>query len=175
MKVPNQALIVNLLNQIPVFAAYFNFTLEANLVIVDWEKLCWKWNDWELLNPVLLMKYYVACIRNLDVVGKRAAEFILWLQSLGIAKANNVHVIGWSLGGQLAGRIGRKYQQLRSDGRKLARVTALDPAGPLFNLPPIYLDQVTKKGDALFVDVYHSNVGIQGEFLSDGDVDVYCE
>ncbi|XP_035714092.1 lipase member H-like [Folsomia candida] len=53
-------------------------------------------------------------------------------------------------------------------GRKLPRITGLDPAGPLFNT---HSELKIDKSDANFVDIYHSNAGLEGDTTLDGHVD----
>ncbi|KAG0411174.1 hypothetical protein HPB47_011702, partial [Ixodes persulcatus] len=65
----------------------------------------------------------------------------------------DVHIIGFSFGAQVAGFFGRNFK--KSTGTTIWRITALDPAGPLFNDTDVY---VCKK-DATFVDVIHTSGG----------------
>ncbi|XP_035713862.1 lipase member H-like [Folsomia candida] len=53
-------------------------------------------------------------------------------------------------------------------GRKLPRITGLDPAGPLFDFNP---EWNIDKSDAYFVDIYHSNAGLAGDTTLNGHVD----
>merc|ERR1712088_843353 len=62
--------------------------------------------------------------------------------------ASDVHVIGFSLGGQLVAFIGQQ-----TNGA-LARITGLDPAGFLSHTAPP--EEKLSPDDAQFVDVIHS-------------------
>ena len=46
--------------------------------------------------------------------------------------ADNIHLVGHSLGGHIAGFAGKKLWALRQE--KVGRITALDPAEPLFKV-----------------------------------------
>ena len=61
---------------------------------------------------------------------------------------NDTHVIGVSLGGQVAGAIGYYTHG------QLGRITGLDPSGPLFHVVPA--SERLDKSDAQFVDIIHS-------------------
>lgn len=74
-----------------------------------------------------------------------------------------IHVIGYSLGAQIAGRIGRQTIF------RIPRITGLDPAGPLFNL----LNDRLSTSDAVFVDVIHTDKTGYGTALKVGHVDFY--
>ncbi|XP_031776478.1 uncharacterized protein LOC100873034 isoform X1 [Apis florea] len=74
-----------------------------------------------------------------------------------------IHVIGYSLGAQIAGRIGRQTIF------RISRITGLDPAGPLFYL----LNDRLSTSDAVFVDVIHTDKGGYGTALKIGHVDFY--
>ncbi len=67
------------------------------------------------------------------------------------------------------GNVGQNYQTLT--GEKLARITGLDPAGPLFfssfPFPKI------NKNNAAFVDIIHTDEGDNGDISVDGDADFY--
>ncbi|OXA44737.1 Lipase member H [Folsomia candida] len=75
-----------------------------------------------------------------------------------------------SLGAHLSGRIGTEIQEIMG-GRKLPRITGLDPAGPLFDFNP---EWNIDKSDAYFVDIYHSNAGLAGDTTLNGHVDFMC-
>ncbi|RVE40616.1 hypothetical protein evm_014735 [Chilo suppressalis] len=77
------------------------------------------------------------------------------------------HPIGFSLGGQTVGYIGNYLKSGR-----LNRITALDPAFPLFVTPDN--NRKVDKSDALFVDVLHTNALWKGKLEPSGHVDFYA-
>jgi len=91
---------------------------------------------------------------NARLVGVQIAELIKFLISANGGSpdwADRFYVIGYSLGVQVAGYAGR---HLRANGMGLGRITALDPAAPLFSYmdPAVRLDAT----DAEYVDVIHT-------------------
>ncbi|KAI5635864.1 lipase domain-containing protein [Phthorimaea operculella] len=117
---------------------------------------------------VMFKKVYFKCVKNARLLGKAIAELIIHLVTFG-AKAADFHLIGISLGAHAAGWAGKHY--LHSTGRRLGRITGLDPAGPCFaNMPR---DKRLDKSDALYVDVIHSNSLIEGLFEPLGHADFY--
>ena len=88
--------------------------------------------------------------------GKELAEKI---KNLGLT---NIHCIGFSLGAQICGHIGKNI--------KLKRITGLDPAGPGYEYLPI--TEKLHVLDAEFIDIIHTNSLLS--FSSPiGDVDFY--
>ncbi|KAL3288200.1 hypothetical protein HHI36_002650 [Cryptolaemus montrouzieri] len=85
-----------------------------------------------------------------------------------IPKSNFI-LIGHSLGGQIAGWAGKKFQAIR--GEKLPRIVALDPAGPLFTFRPD--SRRLNKDDADVVMVIHTNGGIMGFRDRCGTIDFF--
>lgn len=75
------------------------------------------------------------------------------LQDYKNAKVEDFHIIGHSLGAHIAGYAGEKLISL--DNGKLGRITALDPAQPLFQDMPEFVR--LDPGDAEFVDVIHTD------------------
>ena len=97
------------------------------------------------------------------------------MENFGLS-ASDVHVIGWSLGGQLVGQYYTKSIYVSADindffrqiiiqfvflafigqqtNGQLARITGLDPAGFLWHTAPP--EGKLSPGDAQFVDVIHS-------------------
>lgn len=73
------------------------------------------------------------------------------------------------MGAHIVGAIGRYYNALTST--LLPRITGLDPASPCFNEGE-NLNSLSR-GDAIFVDVIHSNSGVLGKKEPVGDVDFY--
>lgn len=77
--------------------------------------------------------------------------------SAGI-NSSSIHVIGHSLGAQIAGFAGKTFKKLT--GKKFARITGLDPAGPcFFEEKP---DSRLSRNDADLVDIIHTNAGVYG-------------
>lgn len=60
-----------------------------------------------------------------------------------------MHIVGHSLGGQMAGMIGRKIKEKSNNTIKLRRISALDPAFPPFY--PGWIYKPLGKHDADFV------------------------
>lgn len=105
---------------------------------------------------------YFPGVFNVKYAGQCLASFV---KALGKPE-DNLHVIGFSLGGHVAG-LAANYLRPYS----IPRITGLDPALPLFigygsqkRLSP---------DDGKFVDVYHTNAFLQGNFLQMGHVDFY--
>ncbi|XP_061386581.1 vitellogenin-1-like [Musca vetustissima] len=104
---------------------------------------------------------------NTDAVGAFVGKGIAKLSKKIPAK--KIHLIGHSLGAHIAGKAGRHFQKLT--GQTLARITGLDPANPCFNEGETLSG--LHRGDAVFVDVIHSNPGVLGKSQPLGDVDFY--
>ena len=69
------------------------------------------------------------------------------------ARIEDFHIIGHSLGAQIAGYAGERIQKLTN--RKIGRISGLDPASPLFEDMPTFVR--LDPSDAIFVDVIHSD------------------
>lgn len=129
---------------------------DCNVIFVDW------------FNGATLP--YAQASGNTRLVGAQIAvliEFIISSYSADYPdNANRFYVIGFSLGGQIAGHAGR---HLRENNMVLGRITGLDAAGPYFTLtdPAVHLD-IT---DAKFVDTIHSSV--VGYAQPHGHIDFY--
>lgn len=87
----------------------------------------------------------------------------------GKVPSKNIHLIGHSLGAHIVGQAGRTYYNLT--GEYIGRITGLDPALPCFNEG----EELTglSRGDALYVDIIHSNPGNLGKKDPIGDIDFY--
>ncbi|XP_063241618.1 inactive pancreatic lipase-related protein 1-like [Bacillus rossius redtenbacheri] len=126
---------------------------DVNVVVVDWSRLASN-----------IVYYYPAS--NTKPVGRRIADLVRTLEAAG-AERRRTHLVGHSLGAHVVGYAG---QALRPD--KVARVTGLDPALPLFQYwagPEDRLDQ----GDAEFVDVIHTCSNVLGYGSPVGHADFY--
>jgi hypothetical protein len=67
--------------------------------------------------------WYFVAVENAQNVGQRTGQFVQFMINNLQLSPEDVHVVGFSLGGQLVSFIGRE-----TNG-KLARITGLDPAG----------------------------------------------
>lgn len=121
---------------------------EANVITVNW------------LDGV--RTDYDHARRNARKAGEQVAQLLNCIfDTFDQYEPSNVHIIGFSLGGQAAGFAGKQLIRINRT-RILGRITGLDPAGPGFNVksPNYRLD----KHDANFVDVIHTDATAQFEF-----------
>ncbi|KAH9380120.1 hypothetical protein HPB48_000729 [Haemaphysalis longicornis] len=100
---------------------------------------------------------YTKATANTRVVGAELALLVTTLQNSTGASPADFHIIGHSLGAQIAGYAGERLD-------KIGRITGLDPAGPyFFHMPPsVRLDP----SDASFVDVIHSDASLPFSFIA---------
>lgn len=75
------------------------------------------------------------------------------------------------MGSHMSAFIG-KYM-LKFSGKKLGRITALDPAGPKFENAVISPDLRLCETDADFVDIVHTDIQFYGYTAPIGHVDFY--
>jgi pancreatic triacylglycerol lipase len=73
----------------------------------------------------------------------------------------------------MVGYIARTYKSLSKTNRKIKRISALDPALPLFYPKVIFFPQHIEADDADFVDVIHTDGGFYGVMESTGSVDFF--
>ncbi|RWS28300.1 pancreatic triacylglycerol lipase-like protein [Leptotrombidium deliense] len=107
---------------------------EYNVILVDWSK--------GNLPP------YPQAVSNARVVGAVIAFFVNYLKETTKITLDSVHIIGHSLGAQVASYAGKRLS-------KVGRITGLDPASPMFEYmsPEIRLSL----NDAQLVDVIHTD------------------
>lgn len=105
---------------------------------------------------------YVASAASAVSVGRVVGTVINKLVMKGL-NPEKFYLVGHSLGGQTCGYIARKVDFL------LKRLTALDPAGPLFTL----LEQPLAPTDAEAVIVIHTDRGFYGNNKDTGTVNFY--
>ncbi|KAG5869459.1 hypothetical protein JTB14_014463 [Gonioctena quinquepunctata] len=108
---------------------------------------------------------YPTAARNCLPIGKFCAEFVDFLVKWGL-QLSTFQLIGHSLGAHIAGITGKN---LRSG--KAARVTGLDPAGPLFSFATA--DRKIERNDGYMVDILHTNAGLFGIREVLGSIDVW--
>ncbi|XP_026498960.2 lipase member H-like [Vanessa tameamea] len=112
------------------------------------------------------IKSYERSVKYVHYIGKALAQMLTGLKEGGIS-SKNIHCIGHSLGAQILGHTGEIFYN--STGTKIARITALDPAGPCFSNSLI--QEQVRSGVADYVEVYHCNSGGLGTTSILGDID----
>ncbi|XP_016986290.2 pancreatic triacylglycerol lipase [Drosophila rhopaloa] len=115
--------------------------------------------------PLVRYPCYIQAVQNLPLVSQCLAQLINNLVDRAIVSNEQIHLIGFSLGGQVAGQTANYVK------RKMKRITGLDPAKPLFILGPD--SRRLDPGDADFVDIIHSDVFGRGVLRAAGHVDFY--
>ncbi|KAG5684757.1 hypothetical protein PVAND_013971 [Polypedilum vanderplanki] len=130
---------------------------DHNILLLDWEQIA---NGNYILNA----------FPNTFEFGEILAEVLIKMTFDGL-NLRNLHVVSHSLGSQLAGSLGRNIIKKTSGQLRLKRITALDPAFPLF-YPPLF-GQHLNANDAEMVDVIHTDGWIYGAPFSTGTVDFW--
>ncbi|XP_062134949.1 pancreatic lipase-related protein 2 [Drosophila sulfurigaster albostrigata] len=125
-----------------------------NVILVDW-------------SAMVTVPWYSNAVENLPVTARYLARFLRYLVTSGYA-VKHIHLIGFSLGAEVAGFAGKQLQEW---GIKLTRITALDPALPLFEGNSS--NRRLSPKDARFVDVIHTDGGILGNPTAMGHADFY--
>ncbi|CAG9793123.1 unnamed protein product [Diatraea saccharalis] len=101
-------------------------------------------------------------------MGEKLGSILVDLVKEGLP-ASSIHIVGHSLGAQISGFTGKQFLNLT--GRRVGRISGLDPAGPCFsNLEP---ELKLNANDADYVDVIHTNGGVAGLKEPVGQVDYY--
>jgi pancreatic triacylglycerol lipase len=142
---------------------------DSNVIVVDWGKLSGA--GLTLGNLLQTASAYITVLGNVGPAGQRLAEFINFLKVNKNIQFADVTIVGHSLGAHIGGAAGvavrNNYNSL------IGRIVGLDPAGPFFSLQ-VSKDKRLHKGDAVFVDIYHTNRGTLGDSDHDtADVNVY--
>eukprot|EP00105_Crassostrea_gigas_P012983 XP_011429161.1 PREDICTED: pancreatic lipase-related protein 2 [Crassostrea gigas] len=129
---------------------------DFNVIVVDWGSGA-KWP-------------YEQAAGNGFLVGAELAALLTYIRDHAHVKLSDVHIIGHSLGAQVAGLAGHSLTNI-------GRITGLDPADPFFSGKP--LNRRLDPNDATFVDVIHtdgSNFTFAqgfGTHDNEGDVDFF--
>ncbi|OXA57954.1 pancreatic lipase-related protein 2 [Folsomia candida] len=122
-----------------------------NIIHVNWEALA-------------AAPWYDTAAANTIPVGQYVTRFVNWLVSNGYTTHSRIHYSGHSLGAHVGSHLGNL-------GTKIARITAMDPALPLFGERPD--SERIDPTDATFVDVIHTAGGGLAFLEARGDVDFY--
>lgn len=109
--------------------------------------------DWSLGNHGI----YNTAVANLRMVSRQITMLLYYLSQVhysdfeSTAFRSNLYLVGHSLGAHIAGWVGHEFRG------EIARITGLDPAGPLLdNLP---MENRLNPTNAMLVDVIHTNGG----------------
>nr|XP_049702017.1 pancreatic triacylglycerol lipase isoform X1 [Helicoverpa armigera]XP_049702019.1 pancreatic triacylglycerol lipase isoform X3 [Helicoverpa armigera] len=108
---------------------------DVNVIVVDWSQVA--------------ISDYVTAVWGVPGVGRALGQFLAFLNSVTGTPLDQMHLIGLSLGAHVVGNAGREL------GGKVARVTGLDPAGPLWNLNSNRISP----NDAVYVEAIHTDGG----------------
>ncbi|CAH1637298.1 unnamed protein product [Spodoptera littoralis] len=117
---------------------------DVNVIVLDWRRLA--------------ASDYVTATRGVPAVGRGLGQFLNFLNRVTGAAFNSMHIVGFSLGAHLVGNAGREL------GGRAARVTALDPAGPLWN----YNSNRVNSNDGIYVEAIHTDGGSSAGALGIG-------
>ncbi|XP_063627082.1 pancreatic triacylglycerol lipase-like [Cydia splendana] len=108
---------------------------EANVFVLDWRRLA--------------IGGYVTAVSGVPAVGRGLGQFLRFVHETTGAPYSSMHLVGFSLGAHLVGNAGREL------GGAVARITGLDPAGPLWNLNRDRLGP----NDGVYVEAIHTDGG----------------
>ncbi|PSN48335.1 hypothetical protein C0J52_03419 [Blattella germanica] len=112
---------------------------DTNVIALDWTEYA--------------AKDYITALLNCIIRVANAADIIKKMVARGVP-LENFHLIGYSLGAQCAGYIGKRFKE-----QKLKTITGLDPAGPILGF---FCLTSLHKGDAEFVHMIHTDRGVYG-------------
>ncbi|XP_061719861.1 pancreatic triacylglycerol lipase-like [Cydia pomonella] len=119
----------------PVIRNAFLNKDDANVIVLDWRRLA--------------IGGYVTAVNGVPAVGRGLGQFLRFVHETTGAPYSSMHLVGFSLGAHLVGNAGREL------GGAVARVTGLDPAGPLWNLNRDRLSP----NDGVYVEAIHTDGG----------------
>jgi hypothetical protein len=114
---------------------------EYNVIIVDWSSV--SLSTW----------FYTGTLQRVYPTGVAVSKFVRWLN----VDLSRLHIVGFDLGGHIAGIAGRNLNGLAS------RIVGLDPSRSANSL---------NRNDALLVEIYHSSDQL-GFYNPYGDLDFY--
>uniref|UniRef100_A0A1B0FPJ2 Lipase domain-containing protein n=2 Tax=Glossina morsitans morsitans TaxID=37546 RepID=A0A1B0FPJ2_GLOMM len=132
---------------------------DSNVIVVDYRYLTY---------------HFFPDLRNAStiasVVTDSVTELFVLLHNIFDLDFEKVHVVGFCLGGQIAGFLGQSIYE--TFNKKIERITALDPLGVLyFSTTPA--SERLSADDAVYVEVIHTNAGQFGFSSPCGHADYY--
>lgn len=125
---------------------------DMNVIVVDWNRGAANVN-------------YVKAVENTRKTAEHVIALIKVIQEHGVSLAS-IHLIGISLGAHISGFVGANFKG------EIGRITALDPAGPLFTGKPP--EDRLDPSDAQFVDALHTDIDALGFRQALGHIDYYA-
>lgn len=131
-----------------IASAYFDRG-DFNIIVVDWNRIA--------------NMNYVSAVAGVPNVGENLGNFLAWFFNTIGGSWNDLHLIGFSLGAHVVGNAGRAV------GGRAARITGLDPAGPLWTMNRNALTLT----DGVYVESIHTDGRLQGIFNPISDADFY--
>lgn len=143
-------------NTILIVSSYLS-RRDHNVLALDWGKIAAK-------------NYVLQALPRVIELGTELGETILYLINYGL-DLQKIHIVGHSMGAQIASLTARNVKKLSNGRFKLPRITGLDPAFMLF-YPGILTGHISKD-DADFVDIYHGDQFFYGAPISSGTVDFW--
>ncbi|CAK1580964.1 unnamed protein product [Parnassius mnemosyne] len=111
---------------------------DHNVIVLDWS--------------VIADKDYATAVIGVPRVGQRLGQFLAFLSLVTGTSFKTMHLVGHSLGAHVVGNAGRTLHG------QVARITGLDPAGPLWNIN----SQRLRETDAIYVEAIHTDGGKYG-------------
>eukprot|EP00111_Clytia_hemisphaerica_P006589 TCONS_00019093-protein len=131
---------------------------DCNVIFVDWKDGAWY--------P------YNQAFGDARVVAVEISQLIIRLHQEGMVSLDSLHLIGFSLGAHVMGRVGHL---LKDQHLHVSRITGLDPAGPKLAEDDTHRNISLDETDAQFVDIIHSDAEtpLLGTLKRQGHVDFY--
>ncbi|XP_075970514.1 pancreatic lipase-related protein 2-like [Anticarsia gemmatalis] len=133
----------------PLITSAFLAVQDCNVIVVDWRALA--------------NSNYNTAAAGVPSVGQHLGNFLTWLINTAGGNWNQVHLVGFSLGAHVVGNAGRQT------GNRPARITGLDPAGPLWGGNSNALNANAGQ----YVEAIHTDGHLLGIFNPVGNADFY--
>ncbi|KAL0838687.1 hypothetical protein ABMA28_016757 [Loxostege sticticalis] len=129
-------------------------TRHCNIIAVDWRPMA--------------NTCYCQAVVNVKIVGKSIARFLDAVNMRYGVGGGDMHLIGHSLGAHVVGIAAWRTSFI------INRVTGLDPAFPIFEVPFLYPpEERIDSACAAFVDIIHTCGGLMGFVRPIGHLDFY--
>lgn len=104
-------------------------------------------------------------------LGNIVGAFIALISQKCRINLGDIEIIGHSLGAHVAGFAGKTVKSLT--GKRISKIIALDPAGPIFETIIRTNDNKLCKTDAVIVEALHTDGRVFGYLKPRGTIDIY--